>query len=139
MKDNLNRQIEATNAKQEELNKQTAIQKAKLESIAELTAQQAKEQLINLMQEEARAEASILVKDIIDEAKTSAAFEAKKLVIKSIQRTGVEAALENTVSVFNIENIGCIICKKLTVVNNVCTGFKAFFSCFCNHVTNHHN
>ena len=104
LKDNLNRQIEATNAKQEELNKQTAIQKAKLESIAELTAQQAKEQLINLMQEEARAEASVLVKDIIDEAKTSAAFEAKKLVIKSIQRTGVEAALENTVSVFNIEN-----------------------------------
>lgn len=104
LKENLNRQIEATSAKQEELNKQTAIQKAKLESIAELTAQQAKEQLINLMQEEARAEASVLVKDIIDEAKTSAAFEAKKLVIKSIQRTGVEAALENTVSVFNIEN-----------------------------------
>lgn len=104
LKDNLNRQIEATTAKQEELNKQTAIQKAKLESIAELTAQQAKEQLIALMQDEARAEASVLVKDIIDEAKNSAAFEAKKLVIKSIQRTGVEAALENTVSVFNIEN-----------------------------------
>lgn len=104
LKDNLNRQNEAAKTKLEELEKQTALQKAKLESIAEYTAQQAKEQLIEMMQDEARAEASILVKDIIDEAKNSAAFEAKKLVIKSIQRTGVEAALENTVSVFNIEN-----------------------------------
>lgn len=104
LKETLNKQIESLNVKQGELDKQTAIQKEKLESIAELTSQQAKEQLMKLMEDEARSQAMVLVNDIIEEAKTSASFEAKKLVIKSIQRTGVEAALENAVSVFNIEN-----------------------------------
>jgi ribonuclease Y len=90
--------------KQSELDKQTVVQKAKLEAIAELTTQEAKEQLIALMQEEAKADAMVLVNDIINEAKNTAAVEAKKIVIKSIQRVGVEAALENAVSVFNIEN-----------------------------------
>lgn len=104
LKENLNKQLESLNVKQAELDKQTAIQKEKLESIAELSSQQAKEQLIKLMEDEARSQAMVLVNDIIEEAKASATFEAKKLVIKSIQRTGVEAALENAVSVFNIEN-----------------------------------
>ena len=104
LKEDLNRQIEANKNKQSELDKQTAIQKAKLEAIAELTTQQAKEQLIALMQDEAKADAMVLVNDIINEAKNTAAVEAKKIVIKSIQRVGVEAALENAVSVFNIEN-----------------------------------
>lgn len=104
LKETLNKQIESLNVKQGELDKQTAIQKEKLESIAELTSQQAKEQLMKLMEDEARSQAMVLVNDIIEEAKTSASFEAKKMVIKSIQRTGVEAALENAVSVFNIEN-----------------------------------
>lgn len=104
LKENLNKQMESLNVKQAELDKQTAIQKEKLESIAELSSQQAKEQLIKLMEDEARSQAMVLVNDIIEEAKASATFEAKKLVIKSIQRTGVEAALENAVSVFNIEN-----------------------------------
>lgn len=103
-KEKLNLQIEQNKQKQIELDKQTSIQKAKLESIAELTAQQAKEQLIQLMQDEAKAEAMVLVKDIMDEAEANANAEAKKLIIKSIQRTGVEVAMENTVSVFNIEN-----------------------------------
>jgi len=75
-----------------------------LEAIAELTSQQAKEQLVELMQEEAKADAMVLVNEIINEAKNTAATEAKKIVIKSVQRLGVEAALENAVSVFNIEN-----------------------------------
>jgi ribonuclease Y len=104
LKEDLNRQIEANKNKQSELDKQTAVQKAKLEAIAELTTQQAKEQLIVLMQEEAKADAMVLVDDIINEAKNTATLEAKKIVIKSIQRVGVEAALENAVSVFNIEN-----------------------------------
>jgi ribonuclease Y len=62
-----------------------------LEAIAELSAQQAKEQLIQLMQEEAKADAMVLVKDIMDEAQTTANMEAKKVIIKSIQRVGVEA------------------------------------------------
>ncbi|MEG2070902.1 MAG: ribonuclease Y [Bacteroidales bacterium] len=104
LKDSLNKQIELNTQKQAELEKQTSVQKAKLESIAELTAQQAKEQLIGLMEEDAKAEAMVLMKDIVDEAKITANMEAKKVVIKSIQRTGVEAALENAVSVFNIES-----------------------------------
>ena len=100
----MTKQLEINSQKQVELDKQTSIQKAKLESIAELSAQQAKEQLMQLMQDEAKAEAMVLVKDIMDEAQTTANLEAKKLIIKSIQRVGVEAAIENSVSVFNIEN-----------------------------------
>ncbi|MBO4655959.1 MAG: ribonuclease Y [Bacteroidales bacterium] len=103
-KENLKKQLEITTQKQAELDKQTSIQKQKLESIAELTSDQAKQQLISLMEEEAKADAMVLVKDIIDEAKTTANNEAKKVIIKSIQRVGVEAAIENSVSVFNIEN-----------------------------------
>lgn len=103
-KENLKKQMEATAQKQAELDKQTAIQKQKLESIAELTSEQAKQQLISLMEEEAKADAMVLVKDIIDEAKATANNEAKKVIIKSIQRVGTEAAIENAVSVFNIEN-----------------------------------
>jgi ribonuclease Y len=104
LKESLTKQIEANKLKQSELDKQTAVQKEKLEAIAELTTQEAKEQLIALMQDEAKADAMVLVNDIINEAKNTAAMEAKKIVIKSIQRVGVEAALENSVSVFNIEN-----------------------------------
>lgn len=104
LKENLTRQLDVNSQKQAELDKQTNIQKAKLEAIAELTTEQAKEQLIQLMQDEARQEASVLVKDIIEEAQTTANMEAKKVIIKSIQRVGVEAAMENAVSVFNIEN-----------------------------------
>ena len=103
-KENLKKQLDIAAQKQAELDKQTNIQKQKLESIAELTSEQAKQQLINLMEEEAKADAMVLVKDIMDEAKATANNEAKKLVIKSIQRVGAEAAIENAVSVFNIEN-----------------------------------
>jgi ribonuclease Y len=104
LKEDLIKRIEANKTKQSELDKQTAVQKAKLEAIAELTSHQAKEQLIGLMQEEAKADAMVLINDIINEAKNTASTEAKKIVIKSVQRLGVEAALENAVSVFNIEN-----------------------------------
>ena len=103
-KENLKKQLDIAAQKQAELDKQTNIKKQKLESIAELTSEQAKQQLINLMEEEAKADAMVLVKDIMDEAKATANNEAKKLVIKSIQRVGAEAAIENAVSVFNIEN-----------------------------------
>lgn len=104
LKENLNRQTEAAIQKQADLDKQTSIQKTKLESIAEISCQQAKEQLMQLMQEEAKADAMVLIKEIVDEAQNTANMEAKKVIIKSIQRTGVETALENAVSVFNIEN-----------------------------------
>ncbi len=104
LKESLNKQLQAANQKRKELDEQTAIQKAKLESIAELTSEQAKAQLIELMRDEAKADAVVMIKDIVDEAKNTANMEAKKMVVNALQRTGVEVALENTVSVFNIEN-----------------------------------
>ncbi len=104
LQDKLEKQLQVNAQKQKELESQTELQKSKLESIAEMSSDQAKEQLINLMQEEAKADAMVLVKDIIDEAKATANIEAKKVIINTLQRTGVETALENTVSVFNIEN-----------------------------------
>ncbi len=104
MKESLNKQLQAANQRRKELEEQTAVQKAKLESIAELTSEQAKAQLIELMRDEAKADAVVMIKDIVDEAKNKANMEAKKMVVNALQRTGVEVALENTVSVFNIEN-----------------------------------
>lgn len=103
LKESLNKQLQAANQKRKELEDQTAIQKAKLESIAELTSEQAKAQLVELMRDEAKADAVVMIKEIVDEAKNTANMEAKKMVVNALQRTGVEVALENTVSVFNIE------------------------------------
>ena len=103
-KENLNKQMAAVTQKQKELDEQISAQKNKLESIAEMTAEQAKQQLINLMQDEAKADALVMIKEIVDEAKHTANLEAKKVVVNALQRTGTEAAVENTVSVFNIEN-----------------------------------
>jgi len=103
-KENLNKQMAAVAQKQKELDDQIASQKTKLESIAEMTAEQAKQQLITLMQDEAKADALVMIKEIVDEAKHTANLEAKKVVVNALQRTGVESAVENTVSVFTIEN-----------------------------------
>ena len=75
-----------------------------LETIAGLTAEEAREQLVSSLKEEARSQAMIQIKDIVDEAKLTASKEAKKVVIQTIQRTATESAIENTVSIFNIEN-----------------------------------
>ena len=104
LQERLEKQLQINAQKEKELENQTAIQKTKLEAIAEMSSSEAKEQLINLMKEEAKADAMVMVKDIMDEAKITANMEAKKVIINALQRTGVETALENTVSVFNIEN-----------------------------------
>lgn len=75
-----------------------------LETIAGLSAQEARDQLIKSLQEDARSQAIMQIKDIVDEAKLTASKEAKKVVIQTIQRTATESAIENTVSIFNIEN-----------------------------------
>lgn len=75
-----------------------------LEVISGLSAEEAKEQLVNSIQDQAKAAAASLVADIIDEAKMTANQEAKKLVVKSIQRIATETAIENAVTVFHIEN-----------------------------------
>lgn len=75
-----------------------------LEKISNLKAEEAKEQLIASIQEEAQSKASSQVKQILEEAKLTATKEAKKIVISTIQRTATEHAIENCVSVFNLES-----------------------------------
>ena len=76
----------------------------KLEAIAGLSASEAKEQIIETLKEEAKSDALVYIKDTIEEAKITAQREAKKIVIETIQRTAAEHAIENTVSVFPMEN-----------------------------------
>lgn len=102
--ENLNNQIEVLNKRRAEVEKVYKESIEKMEHIAGLTAEEAKEQLMDMMKEEARAEASNSIMDIVEEAKITANEQAKKIVIQSIQRTATEHAIENTVSVFNLEN-----------------------------------
>lgn len=104
IKQNLQTQVEIVSKKQTELDKALKIQIEKLEAISNLSANEAKTQLIENLKEEARSEALVHIKDVIDEAKMTANMEAKKIIIETIQRTASEHAVENTVSVFNIEN-----------------------------------
>ena len=100
----LENQKETLTKKQAELDKIQEEQKKMLESISGLTVAEAKEQLKEAVKDEARAEAMVLAKEIVEEAKMSANQDAKKIVLETIQRTASEHAIENTVSVFNIEN-----------------------------------
>ncbi|MGM0566124.1 MAG: ribonuclease Y [Bacteroidota bacterium] len=104
LKQNLNSQLEIVNKKQQELEKASNEQIKQLETIANLSAEEAKQQLLENLTEEARTEASSQINDILEEAKINANREAKKIVIETIQRTAAEHAIENSVSVFNIEN-----------------------------------
>ncbi len=101
---NLEKQTEAAVKKQEEVEQLKLQHVQQLESIAGLTAEEAKDQLVDNLREEARTKAMSQIKDIVDEAKMTASKEAKKIVIQTIQRTATESAIENTVSIFNIEN-----------------------------------
>lgn len=100
----LDQLIELNEKKSEEVEHLKRQHISQLETIAGLTAEEAKEQLVNSLREEARSQAIMQIKDIVDEAKLTAAKEAKKVVIQTIQRTATESAIENTVSIFNIEN-----------------------------------
>lgn len=102
--ENLNNQIEVLNKRKAEVEKLYKESIEKLEHIAGLSAEEAKQQLIDMMKDEARAEASNSIMDIVEEARITANEQAKKIVIQSIQRTATEHAIENTVSVFNLEN-----------------------------------
>lgn len=102
--ENLNNQIEVLNKRQAEVEKIYKESIDKLEHIAGMSADEAKEHLIDMMKDEARNEAANSIMDIVEEAKITANEQARKIVIQSIQRTATEAAIENTVSVFNLEN-----------------------------------
>ena len=97
-------QLELIAKKQQDLEKIHKQQVEQLESISALSAHDAKAQLIENLKDQARSEAMAHIREIVDEAKITANNEAKKIVIESIQRTAAEHAIENTVSVFNIES-----------------------------------
>jgi ribonuclease Y len=103
-KENLNKQLEITQKKQQDLEKNQQKAITLLEEIAKMSAQQAKDALMEQLKEDARNSAAGQIQSIVDEAKVKANQEAKKIVIQTIQRTAVEHAVENSVSVFNIEN-----------------------------------
>jgi ribonuclease Y len=101
---NLNQQIELINKKHEDLDKITKQAVEKLEVVAGMSADEAKVQLIESLKSEARSEAMNYVSEVMDEAKLSATKEAKKIVINTIQRVATEEAIENSVTIFNIDN-----------------------------------
>lgn len=101
---NLDRLTELNEKKQEEVEQLKSQHIKQLETIAGISADDARTQLVENLKEEARSKAIIQIKDIVDEAKLTATKEAKKVVIQTIQRTATESAIENTVSIFNIEN-----------------------------------
>jgi ribonuclease Y len=104
IKQTLTQQLEIITKKQTDLDKAMKQQVDKLEALSGLSANDAKGQLIETLKEEAKNEAIVQMRDIIDEAKLTANTEAKKIIIETIQRTASEHAIENTVSVFNIES-----------------------------------
>ena len=104
MRDNLSRQLEIVEKKQTDLDKAHRKQVEQLEVISGLTGEEAKAQLMEALKAEAKTEAMAYVRDSMDEAKLTANKEAKKINIQTIQRIGTEQAVENAVSVFNIES-----------------------------------
>ena len=92
------------NIKQEELEKMQAQERTKLEELSGLSAEEAKNRLVEAMKDEARTDAASYINEIMDEAKLNANAQAKKIVIQTIQRVATETAIENSVSVFHIDN-----------------------------------
>jgi ribonuclease Y len=103
-KEVLSAQLHSVQVKKEELEKVTNQRIADLEKVAALTREEARDQLVTMLTEEAQSRASSQIKDILDEAKLTATKQAKKIVLDTIQRTATEHAVENCVSVFNIES-----------------------------------
>ncbi len=104
LQEDLHIQLSLTEKKKHDLDQLRAQQVSQLEKVAHLSADEACTQLMETLKDEAQSKASSYIKDIIDEAKLSATKEAKKVVIETIQRTATEHAIENCVSIFNIES-----------------------------------
>ena len=104
IKENLNRQTEVVNIKRTELEKHQEEHIRRLEKVAGLTADEARTQLVETLKQEANSQALSMQQEIIDEAKLKANKEARKIIIQTIQRTAAEQAIENAITVFNLEN-----------------------------------
>lgn len=104
IKENLNRQIDLVNIKRTELEKHQEEHIRRLEKIAGLSAEEAKTQIVESLRNEAQTQALAMQQEIIDEAKQKANKEARKIIIQTIQRTAAEQAIENSITVFNLES-----------------------------------
>jgi ribonuclease Y len=104
IKENLNRQIEVVNIKRTELEKHQEEHIRRLEKVAGLTADEAKTQLLETLKQEANSQALLIQQEIVDEARLKANKEARKIIIQTIQRTASEQAIENAITVFNLES-----------------------------------
>ena len=104
IKENLSRQIDVVNQKRTELEKHQEEHIRRLEKIAGLTAEEAKAQLVDSLKQEAHTQALAIQQEIVDEAKLKANKEARKIIIQTIQRTAAEQAIENSITVFNLES-----------------------------------
>ena len=103
IKDQLNRQIEVVNQKRTELEKHQEEHIQRLEKIAGLTSEEAKNQLVESMKQAAHSQGLALQQEILDDAKGKANKEARKIIIQTIQRTAAEQAIENAITVFQLE------------------------------------
>lgn len=104
IRESLTSQIELVEKRNEELSKLHRQQVDKLEAISSLSAEEAKNQLIESLKEEAKTGAMSYVNEILDEAKMTANKEAKRIVLQTIQRVAAENAIENAVTVFHIDS-----------------------------------
>lgn len=104
IKENLNNQLQIIDQRKQDLEKMYHQANERLEVISGLSAQEAKEKLIESLKEEAKTDAMSYVNEIMEEAKMTANKEAKRIVVQTIQRAATEAAIENSVTVFNIDS-----------------------------------
>ena len=104
VRDNLDKQLELVDQKKQDLDHLHKDAVQRLEQLAGLSAEEAKDKLVESLKEEAKTQAASYINDIMDEARMTANKEAKSIVIKTIQRVATETAIENSVTVFHIES-----------------------------------
>ena len=104
LQENLERQTKLVDQKKAELTKMQEQEIQKLEAISGLSAEEAKEHLVQSLKDEAKTQAQQYINEIVDDAKMTANKEAKRIVIQSIQRVATETAIENSVTVFHIDS-----------------------------------
>jgi len=104
MRESLERQLSAMEVKEKSFEQVQRQVQEQLETISGLSAEQAKEQLIEMLKDEAKTDAVSYINDIVDEAKLSANKEAKRILIQTIQRVATETTIENSVTVFHIDS-----------------------------------
>ena len=104
MRSRLDNQSQALQKKEEELDRMQMKEREKLEELSGLSAEEAKKRLVDSLKDEAKTDAQSYINEIMDDAKMTANKEAKRIVIQTIQRVATETAIENSVTVFHIDN-----------------------------------